>query len=221
MQSARLPLDVCKHIIRSCLTQPWNLADDLRTLRVCTLVCKPWYSYSRRCLWMHVAISKHSDVQRLVRVFGDYPSLAHLVAELDISSCTLIDPRKAPQLSTFVGWGELVLRQPHFTSLRTLRLCHLDFRVYPPTYYRCLTSFRSVTHLEISWVTFQTTRDLLRLVWAFRALEYLQLSSGLQVQDQKTTRCKLAMQEFCAARYPFLCTKLRSLDILVRQGTPC
>ncbi|EIW61064.1 uncharacterized protein TRAVEDRAFT_46288 [Trametes versicolor FP-101664 SS1] len=168
---------------------------------------------------MHVAVSKHSDVQRLVRVFGEYPSLAHLVVELDISSATLFDPRIAPRWSTFVGWGELVLRQPQFTSLRTLRLCHLDFRVYPPSYYKCFTSFHSVTHLEISWVTFQTIRDLLRLVWAFRALEYLQLSSGLQIQDQRTTRYKLALEEFCAARYPFLCPKLRFLDILCTFDT--
>lgn len=107
MQSARLPLDICEHIIRSCLTEPWNLADDLRRLRVCTLVCKSWYSYSRHCLWMHVTISKHSDVQRLVRIFGEYPSLAHLVVELDISSSTLFDTRIAPQVSIFVGWGEL------------------------------------------------------------------------------------------------------------------
>lgn len=220
MQSARLPLDVCEHIIRSCLTEPWNLADDLRRLRVCTLVCKSWYSYSLRCLWMHVSISKHSDAQRLVRIFGQYPSLAHLVVELDVSSCSLFDSRKAPQLSTFLGWGELVLRKPHFTSLRTLRLCHLDFRVYPPSYYKCFTSFHSVAHLEISWVTFRTARDLLRLIWSFRALEYLQLSSGLQIQDQRTTRCKHALEEFCAARYPFLCPKLRFLDILVRLGTP-
>lgn len=169
---------------------------------------------------MHVAISKHSDVQRLVRVFGEYPSLAHLVAELDISSSTLFDSRIAPQVSTFVGWGELVLLKPHLTSLRTLRLCHLDFRLYPPSYYKCFTIFHSVMHLEISWVTFQTIRDLLRLVWAFRALEYLQLSSGLQIQDQRTTRCKRALEAFCAARYPFLCPKLRFLDILVRLGTP-
>ncbi|KAI0365116.1 hypothetical protein BV20DRAFT_973531 [Pilatotrama ljubarskyi] len=207
----KLSFDVCEHIISSSRSEVWNIDEDARNFRTFCLVCRAWLSCSRRHLWRCISLSRPSKLDAVIHAIEQDPSLATLIVELDVSTAVPFNSRQMPQPSCFLAFGTLPARFT-LTHLRTLRLYHLDFRIYPLKYYQCFARATSVTRLEIDWAVFQTVGDLLRLVWAFRNLESLQIKQGIDIRQALEKDAGTRFDLLCKSRASRFCMKLRDVD---------
>ncbi|KAI0355224.1 hypothetical protein OH77DRAFT_1521256 [Trametes cingulata] len=210
----KLPFDLYEQIIDASRSEGWNIQEDVRTFRSFCLVCRAWLYCTRKHLWRCVRLCRPSQTHALIDAIQQDPGLANLIVELDVSTSVPFDYRRMPQASCFLAFATLPARFK-LTHLRTLRLCHLDLRLYPPKYYRCFAQFTTVTHLEIGWATFETVPDLLRLVWALQNLETLHVRNAIHIRQALAEDAQARFELFCKSRASRFCRNLRDVDILV------
>lgn len=142
----------------------WGCSDDLKA---CSLVCRTWASRSRFLLARNLRLSGHTTMMQLVRKMQ---SGLHGCAPFQVEFVRLGDPNAETLLhlmsfaATFGG---------HFVGLTHLELNGVWPELMHPDLYIHLSSFSSVTRLDLRTVTLPNVSTFGRLVGALPNLVHL------------------------------------------------
>lgn len=184
-----VPLEVCERVINAVsllkVTDNLTIANqELRrnTLLACALTCRAWLFRSRYHLHRDVKMFDKHQLERFVGVLRDTPDIQTFVCTLSTGS--------RPQRGKIEEWLHLI---PLYLAivlrnLYTLRIHNCDWRALHPSFFMAIKHFTAVTSLTLQTVKLGTSRELVKLVFAFPSLTELTIR---EVQCIKDRPCRL------------------------------
>lgn len=208
----------------------------LDDLRACALTCRDWLPRSRFNLFRCVRIRKHEKLKSLAKTITDHPFLAEFVRELylgrlvdeelepnDYSDAWLINLLESLDLEDDSAvYGASMKRcrdsanylpfadEPLVGALHNVRIITLssfDWHALHPMYHEVAARY-PIVELNIVDGQFRALPDLLRVIWAFRGLQALNLVD-VKLERESNVNLGNLLQE----RRP-VCRELKKVTIV-------
>ncbi|KAI0704583.1 hypothetical protein C8Q76DRAFT_752146 [Earliella scabrosa] len=205
MNSSRLPIEICEHIIDSCRephNEYWYGRLWYHTLRQTALVCSAWLPRSRLNLFCEVELWDASDVDLFLRTLQEAPHFADMVLRLSVNT----NSKSYQPLA----------RMPLVLLLKNcvgLRLYHTDWaEMYPSRHAdRFLHPWSGrIVELRLP-ICSGALRTIIRFIWSLHHLQNLWLWwYGYEESSRLITKWRPDVQ---AGK----CHSLRSLKLEVRN----
>ena len=182
-----IPTEVCENII-DMLYSPEMIDGQVansNTLCRCALVCRAWRVRSQRMLFYCVILHDSATLQRFATVLTAGPHLGDYVHQLTLVGRTLHNTANPLSLFSILLLGKL----PRLRHLATRAIGEdedwfvpaykpvtekpLPYTPLHPRFPLFLSTFTTVTRLDLNGVTFQTFGDFARTINSLPALHYL------------------------------------------------
>lgn len=205
MDQSRLPIDVCEQVIDMVAAGPFpsrtSYTSHLNDLLACALTCHEWFPRSLYNIYHCLQVWEPRDLKSLLDHFRLYPPYASLVKELLIGDSS----NKQNMVGYLPSTGEALARA--LPNLRVLTLNHCRWHGLPHMRHGMDPRY-PVVKLNIIGGEFNTLRDLLRMIWAFRQLRSLSLI------DVKVTNGSLVALQGVIERRHRICDAMQEVQII-------